>query len=362
MFETDNPFRDIPAKVTIFMLLDSLGIQHKNKDAKMTCPYRHEKTPGWSVFKQGTKWKDHVDTDKRGDVIDLYMEMHPGCEKKDALRALAALGGMTIRSLEKGDLATPTGRYRSSRRVEPLAMDIPAHIRSLLATEVVNATKNQRVAKELLMDRKGISKEVFGVFGFEASIGAGMSRDLLRELGASEATIERGTDPCSLLYIMGKGIKCRPKADTSHSDHWLVGKASENLFRGEALLALEDPSIPVAITEGETDALVLQEELWAAGSKLFVCGGLGGSWVPDFRVARRYLRGREVFIIGDNDKPGDDFAKRLKAHLLEVGGCKRVASFKWHWELELANDVGEIREKNLMGIFISLLRCKKSWV
>jgi 5S rRNA maturation endonuclease (ribonuclease M5) len=358
--ETDNPFRDIPAKVTIFMLLDSLGIQHKGKDAKMTCPYRHEKTPGWSVFKQGTKWKDHVDTSKHGDVIDLYMEMHPGCEKKDALRSLAALGGMTLKSMEKGDLPTPAGRYRGSRRPEPLADDIPPHIRSILATEIIGGRDG--VAQKLLVGRKGISKNAFQCFAYEASIGTGISRDLLIELGATEGIIDRGSDPRSLLYIMGKGIKCRPKSETSHADHWLVGKASENLFRGEALLGLEDPTIPVLITEGETDALVLQEELWAVGSRLFVCGGLGGSWVPDFRIARRYLRGRNVYIVGDNDKPGDEFSKRLKAHLLEVAGCKSVASFRWHRDLDLANDIGEIREKNLMENFISLLRCKKSWV
>lgn len=361
MFETDQPFRDIPQRVTIFMLLDHLGIQHKGRDAKMTCPYRDERTPGWSVFKQGSKWKDHVDTSKRGDVIDLYMEMHPGCEKKDALRVLATIGGMTLKNLDPGDLPTPGGRYRQNNRPQPLGKEIPVEASSLLAANVVNYPTHG-VAHELLNKRKGISTESIRSFAIEGSIGMGLDQSLLRLVGATDEVQKRGSSKLSLVYLMGRGAKCRPLAETSHKDHWISGKASDNIFRGEALLNLEKPDLKVFITEGETDCMVLQDEMWSRMiHDSFVLAALGGSWLPDFRIARRFLKGREVFIIGDNDKAGHSFSKRLQDHLQSVGGCRGVSRYKWH-ERNPCNDIGEVREKNLMEKFIFSLSCKNNWV
>lgn len=348
MFETDSPFRDIPQRVTIFDLLDAEGIPHKGKDAKMKSPLRDEKTPSFSVFRQGLKWKDHA-SGEHGDVFDLWHALYPGNTAKEAIAALARIGNIVVKSLDPGDLPTPSGRYRRKLRPGPLGepadparYKIEPYEKSLVSLEL-----RIGVPYHLLHLKKGIEIEAIHRFMAEGSIATAHDH--------------------GLAYLMQRGIKERPKAETSHNDFWLQGKGSECVFRGEALLEAEihsDARLKVLITEGETDCLVLQEELWNRSmDRSFVLGAHGGSWVPDFRIARRYLRGRQVFIIGDNDRPGDDFADRLAAHLKDVGGCESVRAYRWpSRELEDCNDIGEARQKKKMDFFISSLLCKDSWM
>jgi hypothetical protein len=364
-FETDNPFRDIPERVSIFMLLDSLGIQHKGKDCKIRSPLRDERTPSFSIFRNGLKWKDQA-SGLHGDVIDLWMAYHGTEDKKAAIDALARLAGITVKGREKGELPSAPGRYRRQRRPEPLFQEVPAGVRSLAASEITTGRRSDpSVPWQLLVNKKGISPDAVKAFAYEGSIGMPYGRDLLPAIGASAEVIERGLKPSSLLYLMGRGVKCRPEANTSHRDHWLAGKGGECLFRGEALFDHQittDTRPPIFITEGETDCMVLQEEFWERGSPAFVTGAHGASWTPDFRLARRYFKGSDIYIVGDNDKAGDEFGDRLVKHLLDLSGCRSARRLVWHRDLEEVNDIGEAREKKLMDDFISLLRCKRSWV
>lgn len=350
MMETDNPFRDIRLRVTIFMLLQSLGMNNPGKDCKIKSPLRDERSPSFSIFKQGTKWKDHT-TGEGGDVIDLYEALHPGVERKEALRVVASVGGMVLKDRDPADLPSAPGRFRREHRPGPLSEEIPQSRLSLYAAELVNKP-NFGVPWDLLVTRKGIDPKNLARFAMEASIGKG--------------------DAGGLLYLMHRGIKVRNRPETSHNDFWLTGKGSENLFRGEALLNAREQSdckLRVIVTEGETDAMVLQDEFWNRGmDRSFVVGGLGASWVPDFRVARRYFRGAEVYIIGDNDKAGDTFADRLAIHLRECASVEHVCSYRWalqDWGLrsgETVGDIGEAREKGLMEKLIFSLTRKENWI
>lgn len=347
--ETDNPYLDIPAKLSCWDVFSLLGFPIESRTGKFKSPFREDRTASFSVFNDGSKWKDHA-TGEHGDIFDLVI-MAKGCDKKEALRFLAEQAGFTLVQ-DQGGLPIPPRRNKASRNPPklPTVLD-PLGMRDHTYNALRDLCRREGVITELLMRRKGIRAETVKRLIEEGSLGS-------TDPWSSAAESRR------MLYLMERGVKCRPVAETSHRDFWVDGTGSNNLFRGNTLL--DEPEAPVMITEGETDCIAALDKL--TGIKALWAGALGASWAPDFRVARRYFKGRQVFIIGDHDKAGHDFGKRLQHHLRDVAGVKDAKVFNWMaMNAPEGTDIGDmlapsesLAERIAMLTFF--LRDKNSWV
>lgn len=79
---------------------------------------------------------------------------------------------------------------------------------------------------------------------------------------------------------------------------------------------------PVFFLEGEAKADVLTEwGLYATSLDSGGQSGKGASWRKEWN---RYFKGREVFILPDNDPTGEEYAKSLAGHLLPVAASVKV--------------------------------------
>lgn len=362
--KTDNPYLDIPAKLDCHQVLANLGYPVEKKVGKIRSPFRDERTPSFSIFREGAKWKDHA-TGEHGDIFDIYT-MVKGGTRADALRELASMAGLELANDDGGLPIPPRRNKRMGRKI-----DLPDFVDSDYADDrredALRDLQGQRgVLWNLLVVKKGINPAFVDSLIREGSLGStGTSHKDDGNLNRRE-----------LLYMMERGVKMRPAEGTSHRDFWVEGIGSANLFRGSALIgndrAFETPKHakwPVIITEGETDCMVAAD-LTEGEMKAFWVGGLGASWVPDTRVARRYFRGRRVYIIGDHDKAGFDFGVRLQEHLITNAGITYCARFNWGacgLEAPGGCDLGDFlqpgptREGNLSRLIFSL-RQKQSWV
>ena len=85
---------------------------------------------------------------------------------------------------------------------------------------------------------------------------------------------------------------------------------SRVLYRLPELLRA-DPSIPVYIAEGEKDV----DHLVDLGLVATCNPGGAGNWKPQFS---RFLRGRTVIILPDNDDAGRRHAEQIARSLMEV--------------------------------------------
>jgi DNA primase len=76
---------EIKARITIPILAEKL-FPGWRPDKSCLSPFREEKTPSFSVYENGRRWKDYT-SDKGGDVFDLYQEA-TGCDRKAAFKSL----------------------------------------------------------------------------------------------------------------------------------------------------------------------------------------------------------------------------------------------------------------------------------
>lgn len=100
-------------------------------------------------------------------------------------------------------------------------------------------------------------------------------------------------------------------------------------------------SLPVVVTEGELDALLLWQE---SAGRLAVVTGTGGAGTPPPDVSA--LRGREVWVAYDNDDAGRKGAEKFAARAKAAGAHVRVLDLA---RLGLSGDGADVSDYLLRG-------------
>lgn len=116
--------------------------------------------------------------------------------------------------------------------------------------------------------------------------------------------------------------------------NWSLKGVRLVLFRLPEVLAAKERGLPVVLVEGEKDALTLAAKHFSA-----TCNPMGaGKWKSEFSEA---LRGADVVIIPDNDKPGREHADAVAASLDGVASRVRIVNLPGSWNGQSVKDVSD---------------------
>lgn len=225
-------------------------------------PFRHDKTPSFSIFDGGGRWHDHA-TGEGGDAYE-FVKLAKSCDFAEAKRILT---GEAISKV--------TAPIKISRNKEQEKPD-PALYRSL----VQKALRDDRAILEFLKSKVG-GCPVAATYRCYGDVGS---------LGPWPA------------FIYEDGIKVRFDPKTSRSCRWVVGSHGNKPWR---MHKLRDPEVTtVLMFEGETDLLYANSKCFDNRHVAYIAAP-SASWKPDEAFINEYLKGRSIVTAFDNDDAGD---------------------------------------------------------
>lgn len=147
-------------------------------------------------------------------------------------------------------------------------------------------------------------REKLGISPWQPSRGSGQDRDPI-----VASYIYRTADGTPYLRVQRTAAK-KFWQQHANGNGWEKGapKGPRIPYRLPELLTA-DPDIPVYIVEGEKDADRLASLGFVATT---TSGGSNGKWTPELSEP---FAGRSVYIVPDNDEPGQKYAQRVAQHL-----------------------------------------------
>ena len=256
------------------------------KDGVVHSPFRDDRTPSFSVSKQGNRWKDFA-SDEGGDCIDFYARA-TGCSTADAIQKLAeGLGQAPV-------LPPPPPKRKpvhvvtaEQRELEQRACD-----------GFADAISDTESVLYRLLKKKQIDFSVAARLWKEGSLGAIDGKPV---------------------YLNAFGVKCRNDLDSSRSTRWLAGSDCGYVWRNQCLAS---PHLKtVYLVEGESDGMRLMS-LLPQGLRTVITAMPGASWKPSADYCF-YIGGhRNVVIWTDSDSAGIKVADRLEQSFSRVSHCK----------------------------------------
>lgn len=278
-------------------------------------PFRDDRNPSFSIFQNGTAFKDHA-TDEKGDVIEFY-RLHAECSFQDAIYACAQFAGIEVE--QDGYIPLQAPREPVSEKEEPPVQ---------LAQSDVELCENAK--REFLAS----ATDDFVMDNHE------LNEFLERKKIRTKTLIKLATEDC-LGFYMGKllfryecGIKIRWKYESSHSARWLCGKAKHCLWRAHKPIPMSVRS--VVLTEGETDLMALLEERPEKPECKYLAIP-AASWAPTKRLAYRIAACRHVLLAMDGDKAGRKAVERI------VPALRPYAKSIYVMDLPEGKDLGLLR-------------------
>lgn len=304
---------DIKARYTVLDVWRML-IPHSCpvKDGVYHSPFRDDRTPSFSISKQGTRWKDFA-SDEGGDCIDFYARA-TGCSTADAIQKLAE-------GLGQAPALPPPPPKRKPVHV------VTAEQRELeqrASAGFVSGMGNEESVLRSLLAKKQIDLKVARSLFLEGSLGAIDGKPV---------------------YLYPFGVKCRHELESSRSTRWLTGGDCGHVWRHQCLAS---PHIKTVIcVEGESDGMRLMS-LIPQGLRSLVIAMPGASWKPTFDYSF-YIGGhRNVVIWTDNDTAGLNAALRLEEKFKDVSHCKvRRVEF----QDGDAKDICDMPEQRVLQLF-----------
>ncbi len=312
-----NDYKERVARIkqclSISTIWQRAGLPGEPWRRKVLSPFRPERSPSFSVFKSGTRWKDWG-SGESGDVIDFFRLIY-GVENFEAVNELTLImdgippeDRKVITVISEPEVAEPfTDEQNQWRlmcwdRYSNIGIDLPSGVAAELA------------------ERKLWTREAFRTLLQERVIGI--------------------TEEGHLAYLFPHGSKIRPEASTSHRDFWQHGKARFNVWRGEFLMHSHKDTI--FICEGETDVLSLLSNRPEQFNELTL-GAPGASWNPTPDLIHYIGTGRRVISLADNDRAGEAANERWgKLFASHAKGCE-FKTFRW----DIAPDVSDIGELHI---------------
>lgn len=280
------------------------------KDGVYHSPFRDDRTPSFSISKQGHRWKDFA-SDEGGDCIDFYA-CATGCSTADAIQKLAE-------GLGQAPVLPPPPPKRK-----------PVHV----------VTAEQRELEQRACDATlgGYAESVFMMLLAAKKIKFSVAGSLWKE--GSIGTIDGKP-----AYLYPFGVKIRHEFDSSRSTRWLVGGDCGHVWRHKCLAS---PHLKqIVICEGETDAMRLMS-LVPQGLRTLIVAAPGASWKPSKEYCHFIGAHRSVTLWFDNDTAGFKASERLLKQFGEVSHCnvRRVEFLPGD-----AKDICDMSEQRVMQLF-----------
>ena len=282
------------------------------KDGVYHSPFRDDRTPSFSVSKQGNRWKDFASAEG-GDCIDFYARA-TGCSTADAIQKLAeGLGQAPV-------LPPPPPKRKpvhvvtaEQRELEQRACD-----------GFADAISDTESVLYRLLKKKQIDFSVAARLWKEGSLGAIDGKPV---------------------YLNAFGVKCRNDLDSSRSTRWLAGSDAGHVWRHQCLAS---PHIKrVILLEGESDMMRLMS-LVPQGLRTLLIAAPGASWKPSKEYCHFIAAHRSVTLWFDNDAAGIKASERLLKQFGEVSHCnvRRV-----EFQDGDAKDVCDMPEQRVLQLF-----------
>jgi hypothetical protein len=255
------------------------------KDGVVHSPFRDDRTPSFSVSKQGTRWKDFA-SDEGGDALDFYARA-TGCSLADAIQKLAeGLGQAPV-------LPPPPPKRKPVHVVTAEQRELEQRASGGFASGMGN---EESVLRGLLA-KKQIDLKVARSLFLEGSLGAIDGKPV---------------------YLYPFGAKCRHELESSRSTRWLTGGDCGHVWRHQCLAS---PHIKhVTILEGESDTMRLMS-LVPQGLRTLLIAAPGASWKPSKEYCHFIGAHRSVTLWFDNDTAGIKASERLLKQFSEVSHC-----------------------------------------
>ena len=242
-----------------------------NKSGMILCPLHSEKTPSMSWFKNGLMWRCHACGEKI-DIYRYYTEFE-GLSFIQAKEKVMDLTGQTELNV-----------FAPSNRAVKKAYDLPKIKYRDLSQEAIDLMAVRKITKDTL-DAWGVRESTWNganvyVFPYYREQDTELIHVTYREIRARgfKGGCEKNTEP--LLWGM---------------DHIEKGK-------------------PLLITEGQPDAMAI----WQSGYHNVVSAPSGANNLTWIETCWEWLKGREIIVWADNDKPGLEFAENIRTRLKNV--------------------------------------------
>jgi len=252
------------------IIADGLNFQ-PNHAGKVRCPLHSEKTASMGWFKDGMMWRCHG----CGGQIDIY-RYYTEFENMNFIQAKERI--MDITGQAELNIFAPTNRAEKKAYVLP-------HIETReLSQEAIDLMAVRKLTKKTLdeWDVREFTWNGSNVYVFPYYR-------------------EQDTD---LIHVTYREIK--PKGFKGGCE-----KGTEPILWGMDHIVREKPLL---ITEGQMDSMAI----WQSGYENVVSAPSGANNLTWIETCWEWLKGREIIVWADNDKPGLEFADNITRRLQNV--------------------------------------------
>lgn len=244
---------------------------HPNHAGKVKCPLHSEKTASMGWFRDGMMWRCHG----CGGQIDIY-RYYTEFENMNFIQAKERIMDITGQ--------TELSIFAPANRAERKTYDLPNVQTRPLSQKAIDLMAVRKITANTLeeWDVRESTWNGSDVYVFP------YSRD-------SEQ------DPTHVTYreVKAKGFKggCEKNTEPILWGMWHV----------------EDGK-PLILTEGQPDAMAV----WQSGYRNVVSAPSGANNLTWIETCWEWLKGREIIVWADNDKPGLEFAENIRIRLQNV--------------------------------------------
>jgi len=241
-----------------------------NKSGMVKCPLHTEKTPSMSWFKNGLMWRCHA-CSGHIDIYDYYTKF----ENMSFIQAKEKVMDITGQ--------TELSIFSQPNRTSKKEYSLPNITTRELSQEAIDLMAVRKITKETL-DYWEVVESTWN--------------------GSNVYVFQYSRDGRRFIHVTYREIK--PNGFKGGCE-----KNTESILWG--MCHIEDGE-PLVITEGQPDAMAI----WQSGYKNVVSVPSGANNLTWIETCWDWLRGREIIVWADNDKPGLEFADNVRRRLENV--------------------------------------------
>lgn len=136
---------ELKERIDLHELAEKLDLQRPQKNGNYRSPHHADKAPSLSIYRQGTRWKDHS-TGEGGTCVDLVMYVE-GCDAGAAIKRLHELYGIPLSRPEQAQEA-PRERSRAEFIAERCLADAVRVTEYLVGRGISEAVVQQAIQRK----------------------------------------------------------------------------------------------------------------------------------------------------------------------------------------------------------------------
>lgn len=306
---------EIKERLTVWGVLRHFGYEVSDGSVKALCPIHGEKTPSFSISKDGRLYKC-FGCGAAGDVITLWGELS-GCDKHTAIVECGNLAGLQAGEIPSGLSVPPPPRsqFRQDKQQSSSFREkLGPYTEEIQGQMIDQALRCLDVGGNILTEfcsLKNIEVDFMRCLVESKMVGV-LEHPALRQ------------PAIAWLYdnhSYGKACKLRFDASSSKMTMWWEGKSAQHLFGEQLVSAVKIGGVrpKIMVVEGESDCITMLQlgipALGVPGSKV----------LPEPRITHGYLAYRNVGVWYDADNAGREATTKMQQHV--IAHASGVATF-----------------------------------